>query len=1501
MPRRTAAETAAAPSCGAAAVCLLLFLCCPNPAAADDAGSVRFRTVGRADGLSQSSVQAIAQDPDGYVWLGTQEGLNRYDGFEFLVLAHDSDDPGSLADAGIRSLFVDRSGVLWVGTDMGGLSRYDNASRSFTNFLHDPSDPASIASNRVRVVFEDSRGRLWVGTDGSGLDQFDRGTSTFRHLMNEPGNPGSLSDNHVWAIAEDGAGGIWVGAKDGLNRLEPGAASFTRFEHDPGDPASISGDSVRALFADRDGSVWIGTESNGLNRYDAVSATFERFVHDPQDVFSISSDSITAIFEDSSGVLWVGTLEGLNARSPRGHGFEPYVHDPADRHSLPHSAVLSIAEDRGNMLWIGTYDGLGLQDQATRAMLHYRHDSADDDTLSENTVTSFADSGDGRIWVGTFGGGLNLLDPATGHFEHRMHDLDDERSLSSDHVISLHVDRRGILWAGTRASGLNRYDPETGSYTHFRHDPDDPASLSSDAVAAILEDTDGGLWIGSFRGGLDYFDRETATFRRFPAEPDDPSALSSDRIRVLFEESAGLIWIGTQGGGLNRFDRATGEFASYRAQPDRPDGLSSDEILMIQEDARGDLWIGTKGGGLNLWRQADRRQGRPVFRRFSELDGLPSSTIYSGIWDQAGHLWLSTARGLSQLDVTTLGFRNYDVSHGLQGDEFNHAAGFRSADGTLYFGGMNGFNAFDPLAMELARPPPQAVIKAAWILGETSASELPLSPVAPVELEYSQNTVTIEFVALDYVAPERNRYVYRLDGLDDGWIDAGPRRQVTFAKLPAGEYTFRVRAANTAGAWSERDAVFRFAVLPAPWKTWWAYSAYCLLALAVALVAGRSYSRRREQAALLENAEKLELSESRLREAQRIAGLGNWVWNVERNELWWSDEIYRLFRADRQTFGATYEAFLECVHPEDRKDVDRAVRQALRGGQPYSIDHRVVRPDGSQRVVHARAVVTFGSSGEALCMTGTMHDVTERKQAEEEIRRRAEFQALLARLSSELFRADTGNIEGPLSRELQAVGEHYGLGAVSIWRRTDDREAVQVEQRWMRRDHRFARNVVTLAEIPWLTERLEAGETVVVGDIRNTGARGAQDIALFEEQGAKSFLLVPMLIDGRLEGAMLFLTVGERIDWSPATVAEFELIAESIAGALGRARAVTELRRLKEQLQEENLNLRREIRSATGFAGIVGEDGALRACLHAVEKVAPTDVPVLILGETGTGKELVARAVHDMSARRDRPMISVNCPALPADIIESELFGHEAGAFTGAHSRRTGRFELADKGTLFLDEIGELPLELQSKLLRVLQSGEFERLGGTETLRTDVRLVAATNRDLKAEAAAGAFRADLYYRIGSFPVRLPPLRARKADIPLLAEHFVHKHAARFGKNIRAISARMIRSLMEYDWPGNVRELESTIERALISSADADILELTVPVGNGRGFGAPGAKSQAGGGADLATVERTHIIDVLEQTRWRISGEGGAASVLGVPSSTLRSKMKRLGISRHRPH
>ena len=396
----------------------------------------------------------------------------------------------------------------------------------------------------------------------------------------------------------------------------------------------------------------------------------------------------------------------------------------------------------------------------------------------------------------------------------------------------------------------------------------------------------------------------------------------------------------------------------------------------------------------------------------------------------------------------------------------------------------------------------------------------------------------------------------------------------------------------------------------------------------------------------------------------------------------------------------------------------------------------------------------------------------------------------------------------------------------------------------------------------------------------------AQDLL---DRGIKSFCSVPLLSRNRALGA---LNVGRRRDagFDPDDVQLLGQVAQQIAIAVEYALAIREIAVLKDTLTKEKVYLEEEIQTAYNFEEIVGESRALKQVLKQVQTVAATDSTVLILGETGSGKELIARALHNLSDRRERTFVKLNCAAIPTGLLESELFGHEKGAFTGAIATKIGRFELADRGTIFLDEVGEIPLELQVKLLRVLQEQEFERLGSTRTMRVNVRVIAATNRDLGQMVDEQKFRSDLYYRLKVFPVTVPPLRERVEDIPVLVRHFVQKFASRMKKRLESVPTDAMRALQAYGWPGNVRELENFIERAVILSSGS---ELFVPAAELKRPVLP----PNGSATTLEEAERDHILKALRETNWVVGGSSGAAARLGMKRTTLQSKMQKLGIAR----
>ncbi|MBT8077056.1 MAG: sigma 54-interacting transcriptional regulator [Gammaproteobacteria bacterium] len=530
-------------------------------------------------------------------------------------------------------------------------------------------------------------------------------------------------------------------------------------------------------------------------------------------------------------------------------------------------------------------------------------------------------------------------------------------------------------------------------------------------------------------------------------------------------------------------------------------------------------------------------------------------------------------------------------------------------------------------------------------------------------------------------------------------------------------------------------------------------------------------------------------------------------------------------------------------------------------------------------------------------------DIFEIRQTKAELARRKRFEKLVARISTKLIVAPETSLNDELRKCLRLVCEYSQADRAALLWLNNDTQDIELLSYWNKHGAPPAM-LMSRETFPWIAGRLLNGAACVIHDVEQVRENSQRDFDSLSALGVKSAACVSLSVGGSAQGALIVSTVNEQRHWSQQAMHELDVLGGLFGNTIWRIRsrqeldvALAELQKARDHLEAENVYLQQELRSTHGFDGLIGESHSFMKSLRQVEQVAATKTAVLIQGETGTGKELIARAVHARSDRNKRPLVKVNCAALPGNLIESELFGHEKGAFTGAQTHKRGRFDLAHRGTLFLDEIGDLPLDLQGKLLRVLQEGEFERLGGTETTKVDVRLIAATNRNLREAVDRGEFRADLYYRISTFPIELPPLRDREGDVPLLAKHFVRKYAKQLGKNVTGVSNAMLEQLQSYSWPGNVRELESVVQRAIIYT-HGRVVNLVEPLQTSQGLRTPEESMVAPGETvDLRKVEREHIRGVLQQSHWVIGGSTGAAARLGLPPSTLRSKMKKLGIER----
>ncbi len=825
----------------------------------------RFEHISIEQGLSQVTVYCILQDSQGFMWFGTEDGLNRYDGYTFTIYRRDPEDPATLGANTVRALYEDSSGRLWVGTD-GGLDLFDRSAQRFVHYRHDPTDPRSLSHDSVTTLYEDAAGTLWIGTDGglnrlvlSEAEGFDPVAGAFTAYRHDPDDPRSLSGDSVTAIRQDAAGVLWVATYGGLNRFDPATGHVTRYQHDPADANSLASDDVTALWLGRDGTLWVGT-LGGLDALDTQAEVFTHYHHDPADPRTLDSEEVASLLEDSSGALWVGTMSALNEFDPLSGTFARHDNDARDPHSLTPGGAISLCQDAAGVLWIGSdVGGLNKLDPRTRRFVHFRHDPDDPTSLDSNIVWSIGGDSSGAIWVGTASGGLNRLvlseaeglDRATGQFVHYHRDPDDPHSLSSTAALVVTVDSTDTVWVGTWGGGVNRLDPEqAGRFVHYRHDPADATSLGDDVVWAIHEDAAGALWFGTFGSGLDRFDRETETFTHYRHAPSDPASLGGDVILTIAHDRAETLWVGTTQG-LSRFDPATGTFHNWRNDPADPASLCSNAVSAIYEDTAGRFWIGTDDG-LDRFDRATE-----TFTHYTERDGIASDSIAGILEDEAGFLWISSFRGLSRFDPRTGEFKNYDARDGLQSNEFNRAAAFRSASGEMFFGGVNGLTAFYPAEITDNSHVPPIVLTGFRIfnapvgIGGDSPLTRPIDETSEMVLSYQDTVFSFEFAALDYSVPERNRYAYVLEGFDRDWIVVdSARRFASYANLPAGRYTFRVCGSNNDGVWNESGTSIAVTVTPPPWKTWWAYALYALAAALVvaAVVRYRRNTVERKQA-----------------------------------------------------------------------------------------------------------------------------------------------------------------------------------------------------------------------------------------------------------------------------------------------------------------------------------------------------------------------------------------------------------------------------------------------------------------------------------------------------------------------------------------------------------------------------------------------------------------------------------------------------------------------------
>jgi len=792
--------------------------------------NIRFRHVSIEQGLSQSSVFGMTQDRQGFIWLATEEGANRYNGYEMRIFHHEKGNPASISNNWIYCIYEDQQGNIWFGTDYG-LNCFDRETEQFRRFLAQPENPEALISNRIYSLLEDRDGVLWIGSD-RGLHSFNKARTKMTRFLFQEANKETTIDNDIRTIIQDQNGAIWVGTLgNGIKCRKVKTGQWASFLHLSSDQNSLLNNNVLSLIQDSDGYIWIGTQG-GLDRLDIKHGIFSHYQHDPNSASSLSGNWVNCLFEDREGDLWIGTNDnGLNLYHKKTDRFTKYIYDAADAFSLSTNRVLSIHQDRSGLIWIGLYGGgVNFFQKSAVRFLHVQMNPMDPKSITNNYIRAFLEDGPDRLFLGAQSGGVNIIDKKKGKTIVLDNDPNDPHSIGGNQVFSIVKDKQGTIWMGTFDGGLNRFHSSTQTFTRFQHRPDDPRSLSNDQIRTICPSRDGGLWIGSDGGGFNYFDPKTSQFTRYLADPKNTNSLSMDRVFSLTEDhQSGILWIGTFGGGLNRFDPRTGIFKHYRSQAENPNSLSTDYIgTCIYIDKQGILWIGTSGGGVNRF---DPRQ--ETFKNYTSADGLSDNTIYGILEDDDGYFWMSTNQGISKFNPRDLTFKKYDVSDGLQSLEFNGGSYLKSASGWMYFGGIKGYNAFKPKNISDNPYIPPVVLTGMQLfnkavrIGEKSDGRKILSKAINVTDEitlfYYDRVISFEFAALSFWASEKNQYAYKMEGFDKDWNQVGTRRFASYTNLSPRKYRFLVKASNNDGLWNEKGAALSINIIPPFWQTWWFY------------------------------------------------------------------------------------------------------------------------------------------------------------------------------------------------------------------------------------------------------------------------------------------------------------------------------------------------------------------------------------------------------------------------------------------------------------------------------------------------------------------------------------------------------------------------------------------------------------------------------------------------------------------------------------------------------
>lgn len=952
---------------------------------------INFEHISIKEGLSQKTVFCIYQDKTGFMWFGTQNGLNRYDGHAFKVYNHNPRDNESLSHDYVLTICEDSNGILWIGTWGGGLNKFDRETEKFSIYRNDQNKPDSLSDNNVRAICEDLSGNLWVATD-RGVNKFD---TTGKKIT--PYH----ADKRINSILRDKSGTLWMGTDKGLYYYNQKIDDFEVIKCiNKYEPKNSLRQNMRVIYEDTNGNLWIGTDS-GLYKFirenDKISHDME--ITDKMDN-NLNDKQISSIFQDSSGKIWIGTQKnGLFIFDPKGKKLIDCKNNRDKPGSLGNNLVRSIYEDRSGLVWIGT-DGGGINkfDPKRKKFILYRNIPGDDDSLSHDDIMAICKGKDGVIWIGTLGKGFDRFNSKENEkifYNYRI-PLKVSKNPNRDQITAICEDHNGIVWLGTKEAGLYGFNPKEKNFTHYKN----KEHLKENAhIVCIVEDGENVLWIGAVEGGLIRIDEDRKEYKCYKNEPVNLKSLSNDKVFSICEDNPGILWVGTGGGGLNKFDKEKEQFTRYQPEPGKPDSLSHNFILAIYLDRAGTLWIGTKGGGINKFDSENE-----TFTDYTIHDGLPTNVIYAILEDHDSNLWLSTNKGLSRFNPESKEFRNYTIRDGLQGYEFNGRVACKNDRGEMFFGGINGLNRFFPkeISDKERKTPPPVVITSFKKLGKEFKLGSSLTNRDRLELSYKDDFISFEFAALSFSDPEKNQYAYKLDPNhkdnkdEKNWIYLGNKHDVDLINLEPGNYNLKVIGSNSDGSWNKEGAKIKIIVTPPFTQTLLFY--ICLVVFvggSISVFVGwRINNIKKTTRRLQKEIDERHQVEVRLRESEKL-----YRKLIETSPdaiaLYDSDmKNGRIVKANRQAavllgfnnvdeMCANVRNIFDLVDESDREKASKSVEEIIKGiGINKNTEYTMRTKDGNPIFVEINTSLIKDDDGHPRYLLSIARDISKRKEAE---------------------------------------------------------------------------------------------------------------------------------------------------------------------------------------------------------------------------------------------------------------------------------------------------------------------------------------------------------------------------------------------------------------------------------------------------------------------------------------------------------------------------------------